>query len=98
MIDQNTLALLQQIEDKQEKNFQEMKSIGYDLKVLRYEVHNPIRDELTDLHDHISSTRRLTFITVLICVLTVGYVGHIATKAIANAAATVAQIEGMNHE
>jgi hypothetical protein len=83
MIDQNTIARLQQIEDNQAMDDDELASI---------------RDELTDLRRDIRSTRRLTFITVLICVLTIGYVGHIATKAIANAAATVAQMEGVNDE
>ena len=80
MIDQNTIARLQQIEDNQAVDDDELSSI---------------RDELTDLHRDIRSTRRMTIGAVLICILTVGYIGHIATKAIANAAATVSQMEEM---
>jgi len=78
MIDQNTIARLQRVDDNQAMDDDELASI---------------RDELTDLHRDIRSTRRMTFIAVLICIITVGYVGHIATKAIANAAATVSQME-----
>jgi len=83
MIDLNTIARLQRVDDNQAMDDDELSSI---------------RDELTDIHIDIRSTRCMTLFAVLFCILTVGYVGHIATKAIANAAATVAQMEEMNHE
>jgi len=83
MIDLNTIARLQQIEDNQAMDDDELSFI---------------RDELSDLQRDIRSTRRMTIGAILFCIITVGYVGHIATKAIANAAATVAQMEGMKDE